>query len=85
MNRSYRVVWNVVTMTWQAVAEIARGHGKSKTVKKAADACLAGALLVAGAQAFAAGALPTGGNVVAGGHDEGAQAQFAVRHGDFLG
>jgi len=66
MNRSYRVVWNVVTMTWQAVAEIARGHGKSKTVKKAADACLAGALLVAGAQAFAAGALPTGGNVVAG-------------------
>ena len=28
MNKIYRVIWNEITATWVAVAEIAKGHGK---------------------------------------------------------
>jgi len=31
MNRVYRVVWNAATGAWQAVAEIAKGQGKSQS------------------------------------------------------
>jgi uncharacterized protein with beta-barrel porin domain len=31
MNRVYRVVWNAATCAWQAVAEIAKGQGKSQS------------------------------------------------------
>jgi len=62
MNHSYRVIWNVVTSTWQAVAETAKGRGKSKSV---AQGVAAATLLLAGAT-VAAGPLPTGGNIVAG-------------------
>jgi len=67
MNHSYRVVWNVVTKVWQAVSEIARGRGKSKSVSQTVGVVITTAtMLGVGAQAFAAGSLPTGGNVVAG-------------------
>jgi filamentous hemagglutinin family protein len=50
--------------TWQAVAECARGRGKSRSVKPLLAAAL---LVLAGAgQSQAAGILPTGGSVVAG-------------------
>jgi len=42
VNHIYRVVWNSVMGTWQAVAECARGRGKSRSVKP----LLAAALLV---------------------------------------
>ena len=29
MNHIYRVIWNAATATWTAVAETARGHGKT--------------------------------------------------------
>ena len=38
MNKIYRVVWNEITATWVAVAEIAKGHGKrSGTVGHVVD------------------------------------------------
>ncbi len=65
MNRSYRVVWNVMTGTWQAVAEIASGAGKTKSVSK--RACVAiGVMTLLALDQTLAGALPSGGNVVAG-------------------
>jgi filamentous hemagglutinin family protein len=32
MNKLYRIIWNEATQTWAAVAENAKGHGKSKSV-----------------------------------------------------
>jgi hypothetical protein len=59
VNHIYRVVWNSVMGTWQAVAECARGRGKSRSVKPLLAAAL---LVLAGAgQSQAAGILPTGG------------------------
>ena len=61
MNKSYRLLWNELTQTWVAVAEIARGRGKRTA---------AAVLLVASGLALAAppGAnqLPTGGQIVGG-------------------
>lgn len=67
MNQQYRVVWNEAVGAWQAVCEICRSNGKSKSSRRAlrvASLMAAGSLLAA-TQVFAAG-LPTGGNVVAG-------------------
>lgn len=67
MNQQYRVVWNEAVGAWQAVCEICRSNGKSKSsrrVLRVASLMAAGSLLAA-TQVFAAG-LPTGGNVVAG-------------------
>jgi uncharacterized protein with beta-barrel porin domain len=36
MNRVYRVVWNAATSAWQAVAENAKGQGKTKTTSGSA-------------------------------------------------
>lgn len=67
MNQSYRVVWNEAVGAWQAVCEICRSNGKSKSSRRALHraSLMAAGSLFAAAQAFAAG-LPTGGNVVAG-------------------
>ena len=64
MNHTYRVIWNCVLCTWQAVAETARGRGKSKSV--AASLLVLGGLLAGLSPALAQSVLPTGGNVVAG-------------------
>lgn len=65
MNHSYRVIWNCVVGAWQAVAETARGRGKSKSV--AANLLMLGGLGLANlSPALAQSVLPTGGNVVAG-------------------
>lgn len=47
MNHIYRVIWNAATATWTAVAETARGHGKSKSERRAARAALIAGGLVA--------------------------------------
>ncbi|HCY16337.1 MAG: hypothetical protein A2Z93_08425 [Curvibacter sp. GWA2_64_110] len=65
MNHSYRVIWNCVLGVWQAVAETARGQGKSKSV--ATSLLVLGGLGLTGlSPALAQSVLPTGGNVVAG-------------------
>ncbi len=70
LNQFFRIVWNAATGTWQAVAESAKGRGKTKS-SRSSHASRPAALLAAGsfvllsAQALAAD-LPTGGNVVAG-------------------
>lgn len=64
MNHTYRVIWNSVSGVWQAVAEFARGKGKSKSVASAVLVAALGAMGVS--SALAQSALPTGGNVVAG-------------------
>ncbi|MBI5793122.1 MAG: filamentous hemagglutinin N-terminal domain-containing protein, partial [Rhodocyclales bacterium] len=66
LNRSYRLVWSELRSTWVAVAEFASRRGK-----RSCGALVAGAVLVLGNGAAAAGdplpnALPTGGQVVAG-------------------
>lgn len=80
MNRIYRLVWNDLSRTWVAVAEIVRGRGKrgSTTVGHAPSLrrpagihgprVLAVSLAFIGVPAWAldAGALPTGGTVTAG-------------------
>ena len=58
LNRIYRLVWNEVLQAWVAVAEIARGRGKSSAKK------LIAAMLAVGA--ISAHAAPTGGVVTAG-------------------
>jgi len=63
MNHSFRVVWNSISNTWQAVAETAKGRGKS-TQSSAALGAIAVSLLLA--PAAWSGTLPTGGAVVAG-------------------
>ena len=67
MNQQYRVVWNEAVGAWQAVCEICRSNGKSKSSRRAVRAAslMAAGSLLAATQVFAAG-LPTGGNVVAG-------------------
>jgi len=78
MNRVFRVVWNAAKSVWQAVSEVASGHGKGNSGKAARQArrgwnwasLTAGTLIVLAlpAQAApAADALPTGGVVTAGG------------------
>lgn len=65
MNHTYRVVWNCVLGTWQAVSETARGKGKSRATTIAA-ALLAALGLVGLNPAQAQSTLPTDGHVVAG-------------------
>lgn len=60
LNHTYRLLWNALTGTWVAVAEIARSGGKR------GSAVLLGALLGAPALATPADQLPTGGQIVAG-------------------
>ena len=67
MNKSYRLIWNSIKETWDVVAETVRGKGTlpSITVGSIAvmSAFLSGALTV---HALDPGALPTGGQIVAG-------------------
>ena len=63
MSCIFKVIWNKVTGTWQAVAENALGQGKSKTVKAVVLASLGGLLSLSG---VARAELPTVGQVVAG-------------------
>lgn len=65
MNHTFRIIWNPVLQVWQAVAETARGRGKSKTVTVGL-AVLAALGLGALSPAQAQSVLPTGGHVVAG-------------------
>ena len=41
INRLYRLVWNEALMIWMAVAETARGRGKSGTGKRRTAALMA--------------------------------------------
>jgi filamentous hemagglutinin family protein len=73
LNHFFRIVWNATKGAWQAVSEIAKGQGKSKSCKAARPALTAGAFVLVGAaalaalgQAQAADVLPTGGSVTAG-------------------
>jgi filamentous hemagglutinin family protein len=80
MNHIYRIIWNDITRTWVAVAEIARGRGKrshatvgqSRPLRRAASfggmQILAASLALIGAPVHAldVSALPVGGRVVAG-------------------
>ncbi len=59
MNRAYRLVWNLRTLSWSVAPETATGRGKNGTRSLLVGA----ALLLAGA---GAGALPQGGQVSAG-------------------
>jgi len=65
MNRFFRVIWNAATGEWQAVTEVAKGQGKSKSSKRLRPALVAGAFIFMSAAAYA-DALPTGGTVVGG-------------------
>ena len=64
MNKVYRVVWNAVLGAWQVASELVKSHGKTKSRQSLS------LVIGVGAGAFAsvasAGALPTGGSVVAG-------------------
>lgn len=62
MNNYYRVIWNEAAGAWQAVCEICRSKGKSKSVSAAVMAISS---LLVGGQAMAAD-LPTGGQLVGG-------------------
>lgn len=70
LNHYYKIVWNAALNVWQAVAEISRGHGKSKSSKRlarrAAAGLVAGAFLCISSLSLAADILPTGGNIVGG-------------------
>ena len=73
LNHFFRIVWNASKGAWQAVSEIAKGQGKSKSSKTSRPALTAGsfvllsaAALIALGQAQAADILPTGGNITAG-------------------
>ncbi|WP_349741231.1 YDG domain-containing protein [Roseateles cavernae] len=64
LNHTYRLIWNERTQAYVAVAETTTGRGK-----RASGALLLASLLACGgaaAQSPAAGALPSGGSVVAG-------------------
>lgn len=64
LNHTYRLLWNERTQTYVAVAETTAGRGK-----RASGALLLAAVLACGgaaAQSPGAGALPSGGSVVAG-------------------
>lgn len=62
MNNYYRVIWNEAVGAWQAVCEICRSKGKSKSVSAAVMAISS---LLVGGQSMAAD-LPTGGQLVGG-------------------
>lgn len=64
MNHIYRVVWNAALGLWQAVAECARGRGKTKS-RRLGSATLAAGVFVLFSTAYAAD-LPTGGAITAG-------------------
>jgi filamentous hemagglutinin family protein len=73
LNHFFRIVWNASKGAWQAVSEIAKGQGKSKSSKTARSALTAGSFvlltataLMALGRADAAEVLPTGGSVTAG-------------------
>ncbi len=64
MNRIYRLVWNAALGVWVAVAETAKGRGKSRSARRLVAAALslaANSFLMPFAQAG-----PTGGDVTAG-------------------
>lgn len=65
LNHTYRLVWNEALNAFVAVAEFARGKGKGgqRGVRLLATGVMATGML---GSAWASGALPTGGNVVAG-------------------
>ncbi|MBK4738106.1 YDG domain-containing protein [Noviherbaspirillum pedocola] len=67
MNRIYCVVWNAAKGTWQAASEFGGRRVKALSCRAARRKNMAAlSLMLAGSGALAAGALPTGGNVVAG-------------------
>ncbi|MEY4752929.1 MAG: hypothetical protein RJA44_604, partial [Pseudomonadota bacterium] len=69
MNRTYRLVWNEESQRYVPAPEVARGRGKGSTkssVRRSIAAAFGIGLLHGGAWALDAGALPTGGKVVAG-------------------
>jgi filamentous hemagglutinin family protein len=70
LNKVYRVVWNASTGVWQAVSEAGKGQGKSASGRTARRKMkllwLASLASLAGPSAWAAGPLPTGGQVVGG-------------------
>ena len=56
VNRLYRLVWNDALMIWTAVAEIAKGRGKSGTGRRRIAAILAiNAVIPFGPSAYAGG------------------------------
>jgi hypothetical protein len=63
MNRIYRLVWNQTMRVWQAVAENAKGRGKSSSGRKSLTV---GAILGSAFLTSAAMAAPTGGQISAG-------------------
>lgn len=65
LNHTYRLVWNEALNAFVAVAEFARGKGKGgqRGTRLLATGLMATGML---SSAWAGGALPTGGNVVAG-------------------
>lgn len=65
LNHTYRLVWNDALNAFVAVAEFTKGRGKGgqKGTRLLATGLMAAGLL---GNAWASGALPTGGNVVAG-------------------
>ena len=68
MNHCYRLVFNTASQVWQAVAETAKSHRKSKSSKGMSfSLALVALTFAANAQAeLAANALPTGAQVVSG-------------------
>uniref|UniRef100_UPI002636F145 two-partner secretion domain-containing protein n=1 Tax=uncultured Azonexus sp. TaxID=520307 RepID=UPI002636F145 len=62
LNHAYRLIWNELTQSWVAVAEIVRGRGK----RSGGSALLAATLLATPVHALEIGALPTGGQISAG-------------------
>ncbi|MCQ6257392.1 filamentous hemagglutinin N-terminal domain-containing protein [Pseudomonas sp. Q11] len=64
MNRAYRVVWNAVMGAWQVASELVKSHGKGKSRKSISLVIGVGGGVFA--SVAAAGALPSGGNIVAG-------------------
>ena len=73
LNHFFRTIWNAATGVWQAVAEIAKGRGKTKSSKAPVPTLAAGSFVLMGVAAlsapglaWSAGHLPTGGQVVAG-------------------
>ncbi|RQO33880.1 hypothetical protein DBR37_12155 [Herminiimonas sp. KBW02] len=65
MNRFYRVIWNASTGAWQAVTELSKGQGKTKSMRALRRAA-AVTLGLASVSVMAADVLPAGGTVVAG-------------------
>ena len=61
LNHIYRLVWNAVTQTWVAVAEVTRGRSKPGKSRKARLALAAALMATGAAQADPAGGVVTSG------------------------